>query len=54
MKDKIRWITQKESGQGLVEYSLLISLIALMALGGLIILKNGVVDLYKNINSNIS
>lgn len=47
-------LIKEESGQGMVEYSLIISLIALVALGGLIILKNEVVNLYNNINPNIS
>lgn len=50
----IYWLTKEESGQGMVEYGLIITLIAVAALGGLLMLKDGVVNMYDKINTEVS
>lgn len=50
----VNWIKEEESGQGMVEYGLIITLVAVAALGGLLILKDGVVNMYDKINTEVS
>lgn len=50
----VRWLKEEESGQGMVEYGLIVMLIAIAALGGLMVLKDGVVRMYYKINTEVS
>lgn len=47
LRQILRKSTPKEAGQTLVEYSLIISLIALTAVGGIAVLGGGVDGLYN-------
>ncbi len=40
MKEKIDWFRNEEVGQGMVEYSLLIALVAMVIIGSLTMLGN--------------
>jgi len=53
MKKKIKLIFEEESGQGMVEYGLIIAVVILAALGGLQALSGSVTGLYEKINSEI-
>jgi pilus assembly protein Flp/PilA len=44
---------RKELGQGLVEYALIIVLLAIVVIVGLTLLGTGITDAYSNIISNL-
>jgi Flp pilus assembly pilin Flp len=48
---ELAWLLQKEEGQALVEYALLISLIAVVSFGAVEAFGLGVSGLYSKINS---
>ncbi len=52
--EKLRQIIRSEEGQGLVEYTLMVSLIALVAIGTLTAMGQGIVNtLYSGITANL-
>ena len=50
----IRSFFAKEDGQGLVEYALILVLIAIVVIGVLTLLGNKVSRVFSSINSNLS
>ena len=50
----IRSFFAKEEGQGLVEYALILVLIAIVVIGILTVLGNKVSTVFSNINSGLS
>jgi len=51
--NSLKHIFKNESGQGLVEYSLILSLVALAVVGTVIILGESVYDLYEAIKVDL-
>ena len=49
MKKFINWFTSEESGQGMVEYGLIIALIAIVLLGTLAAMRGGLEDIFGEI-----
>lgn len=49
---KIKWVAQEESGQGMVEYALIIALVALVVTVGLNILRGSVTDMYNKVSDS--
>jgi pilus assembly protein Flp/PilA len=53
MKELMNWMKEEESGQGMVEYALIIALIAVLLVGSLTGLKNKIADTFTNIEGNL-
>jgi len=53
MKKMINWLKQEESGQGMVEYALIIALIAVLLIGGLTGMKNKIAATFTNIGASL-
>lgn len=51
--ERINRLLFDESAQGLVEYSLILSLVALAAIGAVVLLGESVFDLYETIKKDI-
>lgn len=49
----VRKFFKEESGQGMVEYGLIIALVAVVAIAGLTLLGPKLRDLFTNINNNL-
>jgi pilus assembly protein Flp/PilA len=49
MKKFMRWLKKEESGQGMVEYGLIIALIAIVVIAALIILGPAIRDLLTGV-----
>ena len=47
MKKILNWLTIEESGQGMVEYSLILSLVVIIVIGAIITLGSKTLDLYQ-------
>ncbi len=47
----IKWLMNEESGQGMVEYGLIIALVSLLAIAGLKVLGGGLSKRFKDINN---
>lgn len=55
MKEKINWFTDEEDGQGMVEYSLILALVAMAVIGSLSLLGGTInKQLYENTISKMS
>jgi len=54
MKNFIAWLKNEESGQGMVEYGLIIALIAAIIIAVVAILKKPLTDKFTAIGSSIS
>lgn len=46
-----RLLLRGERGQGLVEYSLMLSLVAVVAVASVVVLGDGVIGLYESLTS---
>ena len=53
MKDFMNWFTEEESGQGMVEYGLIIALIAVVVIAALTLLGQGIDEKFKAINKKL-
>jgi pilus assembly protein Flp/PilA len=49
----LKKLFQEESGQGMVEYGLIIALVAVVAIGGLTLLGPSIKNLFTNINTEL-
>lgn len=54
MKKFLNWFASEESGQGLVEYGLIIALIAVVLIGALTLLGSGIDGKFKEITDALS
>ena len=54
MKKLINWLKNEESGQGMVEYGLILALIAIVVIVALTALGEKVEDVFENINNELS
>ena len=56
MKNLVNWFKNEQSGQGMVEYALIIALVAVFLIGGLIALRGGIDGVFNDaadtLNSN--
>ncbi len=53
MKKALNWFVQEESGQGLVEYGLIIALVAIVLIGALNALGGGLQNIFKEITDGL-
>jgi pilus assembly protein Flp/PilA len=53
MKNFFNWLKNEESGQGMVEYGLIIALVAVVVIVGLVALGPKIRDLFTGVSSNI-
>lgn len=53
MKKALNWFVQEESGQGLVEYGLIIALVAIVLIGALNALGTGLDGIFKQITEGL-
>lgn len=53
MKDFMNWFTEEESGQGMVEYGLIIALVAVVVIAALTLLGKGIDKQFKAINEKL-
>ena len=53
MKKMINWFKNEESGQGMVEYALIIALIAIVVIVGLMFLGPKINDLFNEIGNEL-
>ena len=53
MKKLTNWLKNEESGQGMVEYALIIALVALVAIVGLALLGPKVKNMFTNIGNKL-
>ncbi len=54
MKEMFSWLKNEESGQGMVEYGLIIALIAVVVIGAVAILGGKINDSFESINSQLT
>jgi pilus assembly protein Flp/PilA len=48
MKNLVKWFKNEESGQGMVEYALIIALVAVLLVAALVLLRGGIEDTFNN------
>lgn len=53
MKKAIGWIVSEESAQGMVEYSLILALVAIVVIGALKVFGQSIYNLYNESASKI-
>ena len=53
MKNIVSWFKNEESGQGMVEYALIIGLISVGAIAVLVVIGPKIADMFSNVNSKI-
>ncbi|MGN0334310.1 MAG: Flp family type IVb pilin [Lachnospiraceae bacterium] len=51
MKEMMKWFKEEESGQGMVEYALILALISIAAIAVLNVLGPAVADKLKEVNT---
>ena len=51
MKDMVSWLADEESGQGLVEYALILALIAIIVIAALTLLGNNVNNKFEKVGN---
>ncbi|HZX20820.1 MAG TPA: Flp family type IVb pilin [Clostridia bacterium] len=54
MKKALNWFVMEESGQGLVEYGLIIALIAVLLIGVLSALGGGLGDIFHKVTGDLN
>ena len=54
MKQFVNWLKNEESGQGMVEYGLIIALIAVVLIGALGTLSGGISHIFTGIGTKLS
>ncbi|WP_062393050.1 Flp family type IVb pilin [Olsenella sp. oral taxon 807] len=54
MKDMVSWLSNEESGQGLVEYALILALIAIVVIIALTFLGNNVNNKFNNVTNALN
>lgn len=54
MKKLMNWMKNEESGQGMVEYALIIALVAVVVIAGLMILGPMIKNLFIKVGNNVS
>jgi pilus assembly protein Flp/PilA len=53
MKKILNWLKNEESGQGMVEYGLLLALIAVVVIAALLILGPKVANIFNNVGNEL-
>lgn len=53
MVNKLKGLVVEEQGQGMTEYGLVLGLIAVAAVGAIIILRGHIVDLFNNAKTTV-
>ncbi len=53
MKNIVSWFKNEESGQGMVEYALIIGLISVGAIAVLVVIGPKIANMFSNVNSKI-
>ena len=53
MKEMMNWIANEEEGQGMVEYALILALIAIAAIAVLPGLGNKIKNIFSNVNNQL-
>ena len=53
MKKFLNWLAKEESGQGMVEYGLIIVLVAVVAIAGLVILGPKISAVFTSISDSL-
>ncbi len=54
MKKMMNWLKQEESGQGMVEYGLIIGVVAVVLIGALIALRGQIGGIFDRVGSAMS
>ena len=54
MKKWLKWMRAEESGQGMVEYGLLIALIAVVVIAALLILGPKIAGMFGKVSNNLA
>lgn len=54
MKEMMNWLKNEESGQGMVEYGLILALIAVVVIGAVSLLGGKLNNKFTEINNKIS
>lgn len=54
MKKLMNWLKNEESGQGMVEYGLILALIAVVVIGALTLLGNNVNKKFGDVNKALT
>ena len=53
MKKLMSWLKKEESGQGMVEYGLIIALVAIALIAGLGFLSGGIDGVFENVTGEL-
>ena len=54
MKKILKWLKNEESGQGMVEYGLILALIAVVVIAALTVLGKKVENVFENVNKSLN
>lgn len=54
MRYLIKWFKEEESGQSMVEYGLLIALIAVVVIAALLVLGPTIGNMFNNVSNNLT
>ncbi len=53
MRKMMNWLKNEESGQGMVEYALIIALIAIVVVAALVILGPKIANMFTNVGNEL-